>query len=68
MRLVCEQAAATGGSAEETPRDMLARYRRVDEAVIETWAREGHHALLHHLNGLFGYAPIDVGRGERRRF
>lgn len=51
-------------SVEQT----LERYREINEAVTQAWQREGHHALLHHLNGLFGYGPIDVGRGELRRF
>ena len=35
-------------------------YRRVDEEIDNIWQTEGHHALLHHLNAIFGYQPIPI--------
>jgi hypothetical protein len=35
-------------------------YTRIDELVTEAWQEEGRHALLHHLNAMFGYRPIAV--------
>ena len=35
-------------------------YRRVDEEIDDIWHTEGHHALLHHLNAIFGYEPIPI--------
>jgi hypothetical protein len=35
-------------------------YRRVSEALDAVWKAEGGHALLHHLNAVFGYQPVQV--------
>jgi hypothetical protein len=39
---------------------LLAKYREVDDEVTLTWRNEGQHALLHHLNAIFGYNPLFV--------
>ena len=44
------------------------QYRRIDDEVRKVWMTEGHHAFLHHLNAVFGYAPINVGGGVLRKF
>lgn len=38
----------------------LARYREANQAVNQIWATEGGHALLHHLNAVFGYVPLHM--------
>lgn len=43
-------------------------YREVHRLVEETWRDEGGHALLHHLNAIFGYEPVRVNRTEQMRF
>ncbi|MFZ2446443.1 MAG: hypothetical protein WAW37_08800 [Syntrophobacteraceae bacterium] len=43
-------------------------YRGIDAAVRETWAKEGAHAFLHHLNALFGYGPVTVYGKHQMRF
>lgn len=35
-------------------------YNTINEAVTKTWQEEGRHALLHHLNALFGYQPVPI--------
>jgi hypothetical protein len=40
--------------------DLVSAYEKVHNAVEKTWQQEGGHALLHHLNALFGYAPVAV--------
>lgn len=40
--------------------DMVTSYEKVHYAVEKTWQAEGGHALLHHLNAVFGYAPVAV--------
>jgi hypothetical protein len=37
---------------------MLAHYRQVNEAVTHIWQHESYHALLHHLNAVFGYEAM----------
>ncbi len=39
---------------------MLEFYREINLTVEKTWAKEGGHAYLHHLNALFGYVPVDL--------
>lgn len=39
---------------------LLEDYRRANEALNQTWASEGRHALLHHLNAIFGYQPLPI--------
>ena len=69
LRLIDEYARQAPPAGEAQPVDeTLALYEQVDRAVTRTWQQEGHHAFLHHLNALFGYAPIDVGEASPRRF
>ena len=43
-------------------------YRAVNERVEETWRKECGHALLHHLNAIFGYEPLAVRGGTSMQF
>jgi len=56
------QAARRCSAKDEpsSPESALEYYRRVNERVEELWRQEGGHALLHHLNALFGYAPLKI--------
>ena len=45
-----------------------ALYRQADAEVTAAWRREGRHALLHHLNALFGYEPLEVWEMNLMRF
>lgn len=35
-----------------------ARYSDVEQRINALWQREGRHALLHHLNAIYGYEPL----------
>ena len=39
---------------------LLQNYREVDDKITGTWRTEGQHALLHHLNAIFGYEPLQI--------
>ena len=39
---------------------LLEKYREVDGKITLTWRTEGQHALLHHLNAIFGYQPLQI--------
>ena len=39
---------------------LLEQYREVDGKITQTWRTEGQHALLHHLNAVFGYQPLSI--------
>jgi hypothetical protein len=45
------------------PKDLPALiqyYEDMDDRMTATWQQEGRHALLHHLNALFGYERLAV--------
>jgi len=52
------------GSPEDfaDTRELLEKYREIDALVAETWRKEGQHALLHHLNAVFGYKPLIINK------
>ena len=39
---------------------LVAYYQTLDEKITATWQHEGRHALLHHLNALFGYERLPI--------
>lgn len=43
-------------------------YKHVSARLDETWSVEGQHALLHHLNAVFGYQPLTITERRRVRF
>jgi hypothetical protein len=43
-------------------------YSEVDQTVQTLWYREGGHALLHHLNAIFQYEPLLVGKKQTMQF
>ncbi len=51
---------------EDSPEDfadsleLLEKYREVNDEIAEVWREEGQHALLHHLNAVFGYEPLRI--------
>lgn len=47
-------------SAPDTIHETVELYRQVETEVNAIWQMEGHHALLHHLNAVFGYQPIPI--------
>ena len=50
------------------PAGLDARYRTIDASLNKLWQTEGSHALLHHLNALFGYQPVIVTTRAPMRF
>lgn len=55
----------TGGDWPEEPE---ARYAAIGEELDALWQHQGGHALLHHLNAVFGYREVNIIRRERLRF
>jgi hypothetical protein len=37
---------------------LLKHYSKVNDEVTHIWQQEGYHALLHHLNAVFGYKAM----------
>ena len=42
----------------EEPNDIERLYIKVNERLTALWQNEGSHAYFHHINALFGYAPL----------
>lgn len=59
-----EDGRTKPSSLEETQ----AFYLEIDKVVRETWAKEGGHAFLHHLNAVFGYNPVIIYQKYPMRF
>ena len=56
------------GDDSGLPRGLNARYKAIDASLSTIWRTEGSHALLHHLNALFGYRPVIVTTQAPMRF
>jgi hypothetical protein len=62
--------------AENTPQTkkitslskMIDFYRRVNDTITKLWRDQGSHALLHHLNAIYGYEPVLVYEANLKRF
>ena len=54
---------------EETSGDaLLDYYGEVNARVTALWRDYGQHVYLHHLNALFGYAPLVIRETNLKRF
>jgi len=54
-----EQVSQELGIADDpTLEQLLEHYEKVNNEVTHIWQQEGYHALLHHLNAIFGYEAM----------
>ena len=67
LALADEQAAAIDNQPVTLP-EQIAFYKELNEKVTRVWRQEGSHALLHHLNALFGYEPLMIREERLIRF
>ena len=59
LHLIDEIAAGEEAPPDSaSPEELEAYYQRINETLTGHWQQEGRHALLHHLNALFGYQPL----------
>lgn len=58
LSLVDQYAADIETSQEGIEMESL--YQEVNRMITQTWQIEGRHALLHHMNALFGYTPLNI--------
>lgn len=68
LGLIEEAAGRDPGPVPEDPEALEDFYQQVEAEVTAAWRREGRHALLHHLNALFGYGPVEVWEMNLMRF
>jgi hypothetical protein len=57
LGLINEAMVDIPGTGDEI-HGLLDRYRQADIRINLIWSKEGQHALLHHLNAIFGYKPM----------
>ncbi|MEN6440892.1 MAG: hypothetical protein ABFD97_20155 [Syntrophobacter sp.] len=62
-----DQLAEDGRPRPKTALELEAFYRKINEEVLAMWNKEAGHALLHHLNAVFGYEPLTF-RGQEYKF
>ncbi|TNC79455.1 MAG: hypothetical protein C9356_19095 [Oleiphilus sp.] len=60
-----EELLPDAETEKETLDQKLARYHLANERLTELWREQGQHALLHHLNALFGYEALLIQRYMR---
>jgi len=57
LGLINEAMVDIPGTGDEI-HGLLDRYRQADARINSIWYQEAQHALLHHLNAIFGYKPM----------
>ena len=55
-----DDATAEIGTEEKDIDELLEAYKQANRDVTSLWQTEGEHALLHHLNAIFGYQPLQI--------
>jgi len=59
LNLVSEAVGNDDVRASST-KDLLSTYEVANKKVTKVWHDEASHALLHHLNAIFGYEPLNL--------
>ncbi|MBL7177360.1 MAG: hypothetical protein ISS66_16175 [Desulfobacteraceae bacterium] len=61
LDLITEISAQNfSGKGPSSLQENEAFYEEINERIKGLWQEEGRHALLHHLNAIFGYEPIII--------
>jgi hypothetical protein len=60
-----KETAAGKIAKEDDIQSLIDCYRQIDNQVTTIWYQEGQHALLHHLNAVFGYSPLLIKKQMR---
>lgn len=58
LGMIDQVSRESGLAADAAVDDMLAHYAQVNDAINHIWRQEGYHALLHHLNAVYGYEAL----------
>ncbi len=61
LGLIQAEVAGRANPSDYSVAELLILYGEADLAVRGIWQQEGGHALLHHLNAVFGYEPVAIG-------
>lgn len=60
LDLVAQEVDDKALSSNRGIKERLDYYRKVNDRITALWNKEGRHALLHHINGIFGYEPLEI--------
>ena len=63
-----DQVKAEKPLSSASGEELLEYYQEVNERVTALWRDYGQHVYLHHLNALFGYAPLVIRETNLKRF
>jgi hypothetical protein len=64
-----EQVSRESGIADDpTVGQLLVHYGQVNRQVTRIWRKEGYHALLHHLNAIYGYEALEYWEKHLKSF
>ena len=59
LHLIDDIAAGENPPSDSaTPEELEVYYQGINTRITELWQQQGRHAMLHHLNALFGYQPL----------
>lgn len=58
LGMVDQVSRELGIADDATMEQLLAHYEQVNDRVTHIWKKEGYHALLHHLNAIYGYEAL----------
>jgi hypothetical protein len=61
-------ADATNDCYPSSIGELQALYIKINDSINRLWRKEGGHAFLHHLNAVFGYAPVEVYEKRQMSF
>jgi hypothetical protein len=58
LEMIDQVSAEIGVADDATLEQLIDHYTRVNTEVSKIWQQEAYHALLHHLNAIYGYQPL----------
>ena len=65
LGLIEEYKDKTNSDSELELQELIDTYREAQDRITNVWYEQGQHALLHHLNAIFGYEPILIRKDTR---
>jgi len=66
--IAATDAAMTPKPDPDNVTALVERYRKIEDDIGGVWQTDGRHALLHHLNAIFSYQPLEFVEKRRMRF
>jgi hypothetical protein len=58
LGMIDQVSRKIGVADRPTVEQLLDHYGKVNTQITHIWQQEGYHALLHHLNAIYGYVPM----------